>query len=130
MGLDSYRSIDITLPVESAGATGFNATRWPYPGTHRIESIYFTPAVAVTANDTNYADLSVDVGATEIASEQTTTGDTGNLVAGTAIPMALLVSGTSLELSQGDVVKFTKTHTASGVVVEGTVTILCKYVQG
>lgn len=130
MGLDAYRHIDITLPVEAAGATGYNAMRWPYPGTFRVESIYFTPVIAVTADNTNYADLSVNLGATELASEQTTTADTGNLTAGTAIPMALLVDGESLEVSQGDVFKFTKTHAASGVAVEGTATILCKQIQG
>ena len=74
----------------------------------------------MTAHDSNYADLSIEINTTEIASEQTTTGDTGNLTAGTELELAL--SG-SLEVSDGDRVTVKKTHASSGVVLDGYVTI-------
>ena len=80
----------------------------------------FMPATNVTAHDSNYADLSIEINTTEIASEQTTTGDTGNLTAGTEIELAL--SG-NLEVSDGDRVTVKKTHANTGAVLDGYVTI-------
>ena len=80
----------------------------------------FMPAPAVTAHDSNNADLSIEINTTEIASEQTTTGDTGDLTAGTEIELAL--SG-SLEVSDGDRLSVKKTHAGTGAVLDGYVTV-------
>ena len=85
-----------------------------------VSKIRFMPDTNVTAHDTNYADLSVEINASEIASEQTTTGDTVNLTAGTEIELAL--SG-SLEVSDGDRLTVKKTHASSGAVLAGYVTV-------
>ena len=93
----------------------------PNGETGAITAIRFMPATNVTAHDSNYADLSVEIAGTEVASEQTTTGDTGDLTAGTEIELALL--SVSLEVSDGDLISVKKTHASSGAVLDGTVTI-------
>ena len=85
-----------------------------------ITKARFMPQTAVTADATNNFDLSLEINTTEIASEQTTSGDTGNLVAGTEITLAL--SG-DLEIADGDRITVKKTHANSGALCEGTVTI-------
>ena len=78
------------------------------------------PQTNVTADASNNFDLSLEINGTEVASEQTTSGDTGNLTAGTEIELAL--SG-SLEISDGDLLTVKKTHANSGALCEGTVTL-------
>lgn len=80
----------------------------------------FMPATSVTANDTSYVDLSIEINTTEVASEQTTTGDTGSLTAGTELSLSL--SG-NLEVSDGDRITVKKTHASSGVILDGTLTL-------
>ena len=80
----------------------------------------FMPQTNVTADASNNFDLSLEINGTELASEQTTSGDTGNLTAGTEIELAL--SG-SLEISDGDLLTVKKTHANSGALCEGTVSI-------
>ena len=80
----------------------------------------FMPATNVTAHGSNNADLSIEINGTEVASEVTTSGDTGSLTAGTEIELAL--SG-SLEVSDGDRITFKKTAGGTGVVVDGTLTL-------
>ena len=118
-----YEIVQIQLPVIAAGTDGRQDYLWALPYDGVVESVQFLPSQALTAHDTNYTDLSVEVGGTEIASEQTTTGDTGNLVAGTEISAALLVSGTSLEVTSGDAIEFIKTDAGTGVAFSGTAVI-------
>ena len=123
------REISLYMPIVAAGTDTHNGIRWPFAGTWRVESAYFLPDVAVTANDTNYKDISVELGGTEIASEQTTTGDTGDLVQGTALELALTVGGSSLEFEQGDSVVAKGTAGGSGVVLHGSVTLLVQQIR-
>ena len=85
-----------------------------------ITKARFMPQTNVTADASNNFDLSLEINGTEVASEQTTSGDTGNLTAGTEIELAL--SG-SLEISDGDLLTVKKTHANSGALCEGTVTL-------
>ena len=86
----------------------------------QITKARFMPQTNVTADASNNFDLSLEINGTELASEQTTSGDTGNLTAGTEIELAL--SG-SLEISDGDLLTVKKTHANSGALCEGTVSI-------
>ena len=106
---------------ETAGTAGLSYAVHGLPVSGVVESLRFVPYAAVTAHDTNYADISVELDGTEIASEQTTTGDTGNLTAGTDIELALTASGADLEVGAYSVfaLKFTKAGT--GVAVNGSV---------
>lgn len=93
------------------------------PGTWKIEKLYFTSHTARTAHDTNYTDISVENEGTEIASEQTTTGDTGNLTAGGELELAITGTGASLELAQGETLAFKKTDAAAGLALDGNFTV-------
>lgn len=78
---------------------------------------------ALTANDTNYTTLAVAHGATTIASVATTTGDSGDLAAGTSIDVAL---SNQVDLEHGDVITLTKTDSGSGVAFDGELSVLCE----
>ena len=87
-----------------------------------ITKARFMPSESVTADNSNYFDLSVEINTTEIASEQTTSSDTGDLTAGTEIELALS-STVSLEVADGDRLTVKKTKAGTGAVASGTVTI-------
>ena len=87
--------------------------------TLRLLSATFLPWTARTAHDTNYTDISVELAGTEVCSEQTTTGDTGNLVAHTAEVLALTATGKDLELADDGIVEFLKTDAGSGLALDG-----------
>jgi len=93
----------------------------PMPGTWKLEKMYFTSDTARTAHATNNTDISVENATTEIASEVTTAGDTGNLVAGTAIELAITGTGTSLEFAQGGSITLKKTDGGAGLALDGGV---------
>lgn len=119
--MGSVDRIQLTLAfAEVAAGTG---QTWyvpiAAPGTWLLKKAYFVSETARTANDTNFTDISLENGGTEIASEQTTTSDTGNLVAGTAIELALTGSGQDLEFDQGDSITIKKTEGGTGLALDG-----------
>ena len=116
------QAVSIQIAEVAAGTDQVWDIAWPYSGTWTITKLYFMPQTNRTAHDTNYTDSSVEVTTTEIASEQTTTGDTGNLTAGTAEVLALTASGTSLEIAQGERLTLKKTDAGTGVALDGTFT--------
>ena len=91
----------------------------PHAGTWKIDAIYFVPGTARTAHATNHTDISVKNGSDEISSTLTTAGGTGNLVAGTAIVLAITGVGTTLEVAQGETLSFLKTDAGAGVALDG-----------
>ena len=115
----------MTFPLYGSIAAGASEA-WdqvvsiPNGETGVVTQARFMPDTNVTAHATDNADLSIEINTTEIASEQTTSGDTGSLTAGTEIELAL--SG-NLEVSDGDRITVKKTHANSGVVLAGYVTI-------
>ena len=124
MSAPTYSHLSIRMPTTGAGTGDVIYACWPYPVGGRVSSLRFTPEVDVTAHDVNYTDLSVELDGTEIASEETTTADTGNLVAGTDIEFALTDSGKGLEVVQNSVFSVKKTDAGTGVIAGGTVDIL------
>lgn len=98
----------------------------PMSGTWLLTAAYFTSMTARTANDTNYTDISVENAGTEIASEQTTTSDTGNLVAGTAIALALTGTGKNLEFAQGGSITLKKTDAGTGLALDGVASFVLR----
>jgi hypothetical protein len=89
-------------------------------GTWKMRKAYFTPFTNRTADDTNYTTMTVKKGSTAIATEATTTADTGDLVAGTAIALALTGSGQDLEFAQGSSIVVTKTESGTGLALDGS----------
>ena len=69
-------------------------------GTYKLRGARFTPssAGAVTAKDTNYADLSLKKSSTVVAHRDTLVAS-GALVAGTPVDLPITGSGTNLEFS-------------------------------
>jgi len=112
--------VSITHAQIAAGTSEVWETTIAAPGVWLLEAAYFVPMTAVTASDTDYTDLSMNIGTTEVASEQTTTGDTGSLVAGTALALALTGTGTQLECSQAERISFKKTDAGNGVATDGS----------
>jgi hypothetical protein len=102
----------------------------PVPeGTWKLESAVFVPWTARTANDTNYTTITVKKGATTLASEATTTGDTGNLVAGTPVTLVITGTGTSLEFTPSAPVVLGKADSGSGLALDGTFSLTFSAVQ-
>lgn len=96
---------------------------FPMTGTWRLKKAYFQAMTNITASATNYTDMSLNLGTTEVASEQTTVADTGNITAGTAEELVLTATGKSLEVAQGGRVTFKKTDAGTGVAIDGSVTL-------
>lgn len=114
----------LILPKIGSAAAGADEiariARNDFPFGLAIQSVYFTPEAAVTANDTNFATLTIKIGATTIGT-LTTEVATGNLVAGT--PIEIDVSG-NLTITPGAVASVTKTYAGSGAAMIGTVSML------
>ena len=119
------------LPV-SAGASEVWSQVVSIPGGGKglITKARFMPATNVTADASDNADLSIEKNGSEIASEVTTSGDLGSLTAGTEVDMALVTTATTLEISDGDLLTFKKTHANSGVLIDGTITLDIEYYRG
>lgn len=113
--------INPTVQVDAIAASTDEIWYLPIaaPGKWRLEAAYFVSQTARTAHDTNYTDISLENAGTEIASEQTTTGDTGNLVAGTPVALALS-GGSALEFDQGEAITIKKTDAGTGLALDGS----------
>jgi hypothetical protein len=128
------RQVDLLLIRAAAGTVDGDVYVNPLPVKLRIISGYFTPQAAVTANDTNYATVTLANGATTLHSFDTRTsgsGGTGDLAATTPIALTLAAAavGTILEIAPGAAIKLNKTVTASGVAIYGRYSLLCEEVR-
>jgi len=93
------------------------------PRAAKILAAYIMPTAALTADDTNYATVSVQKGdgaggaGTVMASVTTQTTGSGNWAAG--VPEAMTVSATlaNTRIARGEVLGFAITKTGTGVVV-------------
>ena len=128
------RQVDLLLIRAAAGTVDGDVFTNPLPVKLRIISGYFTPQAAVTANDTNYATVTLANGATTLHSFDTRTsgsGGTGDLAATTpiALTFAAAAVGTILEIAPGAAIKLNKAVTASGVAIYGRYSLLCEEVR-
>jgi hypothetical protein len=128
------RQVDLLLIRAAAGTVDGDVYVNPLPVKLRIVSGYFTPQAAVTANDTNYATVTLANGATTLHSFDTRTsgsGGTGDLAATTpiALTFASAAVGTILEIAPGAAIKLNKAVTASGVAIYGRYSLLCEEVR-
>lgn len=116
----------IVMPLmqATAGSADLYVSHWPFAAKGRLEGAAYSCGSAVTAHDTNYADISVELGGTEVCSEQTTTGDTGDIAALALETLALTASGVSLEVSEGESIEAIVTKAGSGVAVLGSVRLI------
>ena len=117
-------NVNFIMPQVAAGSNASLYSLWHPSRPGRVTAAVFIPSANLTANDTNFTDLSVQIGSTEIASEQTTTGDTGDLTAGTALTLAL--SG-DLDVDAGEQLICKKTDSGSGVAAQGTFVLTIRY---
>ena len=92
-----------------------------------IVSASFAPSLAVTGNDTNFLDFSIEIATVEVASETTETTDLGSLVAGTPVPLVL--SG-DLRIEDDEVVECLVTHTGTGQVCHGAFALELRELRG
>lgn len=90
------------------------------PCAFRIARAYVIPAAALTADDTDYADISVKVGSTVLATASTTTAGTGDWVANTAFDLTL----SGVDVSAGDRIDLVIEKAGSGVVVPSLQVVL------
>lgn len=88
-----------------------------------VETLAFTPAIAVTAHATNIRNFNASVGGTGLITEiGTTTGGTNSLVAGTPYEFTLLdtqAARTARRIAAGGTLLVSATHAASGVAIAG-----------
>ncbi len=116
----------IVMPLSqtTAGTDDLYVTHWPFAAKGRLVSAAYSCGSAVTADDTNYADISVELGGSEVCSEQTTTGDTGDIAALALETLALTASGATLEVSEGESIEAIVTKAGTGVAVLGSVRLI------
>lgn len=91
------------------------------PHTLKPESICLVDVAGITAHDTNYATITVVAGGTTIATEATTTGDTGDITAGARTAVA--ISDVDELIAPNEVVKFNLAKAGSGVAVDAFVVL-------
>lgn len=116
MAIADRLTLSVQFPLIAAGTDEVLYATIAAEGTFLLKSAYVVPWTNRTAHDTNYTDLSIELGTTEVASLQTTTGGSGNLVAGT--PIALTLSNV-IEVAQGSKIAIKKTDAGSGLAFDG-----------
>lgn len=112
--------------LETGAVTATNSQDWeltmPLPGTWKVlaDKCYFCPAAASAADGSNFANLIVDDGTTEIAKWSTDSGEEGALVDGTPVVLGDEKSGKAVEIKQGERLRLRKTEGGTGVTIDGT----------
>jgi len=115
----------VNIQVDEAAGTD-DEIYWsnPFPGTWKIDAIYFAPGTALAINATNYITVTVSSndGAAgsdvTVATHNTNTGGTAHVL---KTNFALtLTAGVGLELAQGEGLKFASVGTSSGGAWDGT----------
>lgn len=85
-----------------------------------LDSLVFIDDAGITANDTNYATISVELDGVEVATISTTTTDSGNIAADT--PKVISVSNANLlAAAAGGKINFKLAKAGTGVAVAGRV---------
>lgn len=97
-------------------------------GKAKVVAVDYVSDGGVTANDTNYATLTVTVGGTSLGFFSTTTGGTGNIADGAVESVTLSGAGSNL-VDDGGVVKVALTKVSSGVAVSGAVAVTFERVR-
>ena len=125
--------LSLHIPTTAADTTDEWYIGCPFPGTWRIVAGEFTPATAVTADDTNYVTATLATNSarasttwTTIATFSTTIAGIGNVI-GTS--RALTLSGAGLDIAQGQQIRVAKTDPGTGAVLDGTFTFALQKVN-
>lgn len=115
----SARIFTLSFPLVGTGATTDSyVLANPAPVKCRLLGAAFVDVTGVTANDTNYATLSLELDGVEVASEATTTTDLGSITANT--PIAIAVSNPNITAAAGTgKIEAKLAKAASGVAVDG-----------
>lgn len=123
-------AVDGMASTTTAGTASLQA--W-MPRAGRVIAVKLLSTAALTANDTNYATVSLGKhdgaggAVTTMASADTTTAGTGNWVAGTEINLTLSATLANTYFAKGDVLGFAIAKAGSGVAVP--VSSLVVYVE-
>jgi hypothetical protein len=128
------RQVDLMLGRAAAGSADSDTFTNTLPVKLRIISGYFTVSANVTANDTNYATITLANGSSTLHTFDTRTtgsGGVGDLTAATpsALTLGAAAIGTALEIAPGACIKVNKTAGGSGVLVFGRYSLLCEEVR-
>jgi hypothetical protein len=120
--------IALTFPLIAVAAGANEDAIVAIPADCRLVSAQFCPIATSAANGTNYATLTLSksdgAGGSFTAIADAITTETDALTVGTVYDFALTVADVAL----GGSVKLAKTFAASGVAVEGNVTLLLEKV--
>ncbi len=126
-----FDSHPIYVPVAAAtaGTAADLFTVNGMPGQAKIVGCYLVADGAITANDTNYATLTLTVGGTTVGTMSTTiTAGTGDIADGGVASMTLTAAGSNL-VGQGEAIKCAITKPGTGVAVAGTVVVALEQVR-
>lgn len=118
----------IPLAAATAGTAADMFVVCGMPGKSKVVGVDYVSDGGVTANDTNYATLTVTVADTSIGSFSTTTAGTGDIADGAVEAVTLSGAGSNL-VAEGGVVKLAWTKAASGVAVSGAVAVTFERVR-
>lgn len=108
------------IGIKSAAGTDIQR-KWHFPSkTVRLQTIKLDPNATSATHASNYVDIKVYVGSTQIGSTRSTNSSTGSaLTANTLESLDLSsVAPTNLEVTATNRLKITVTNAASGVAVD------------
>lgn len=114
-------SFTFSVAGQSTAATNDDFVGPVIPFACQVTAVYWTPAAAITADGTNYFDLTLQNGSTVVA---TRSYIATNSVALTKESMTLSATAANLLLAAGDVITAKKTKAASGLAMpDGSITV-------
>lgn len=115
-------------PTAATAATGTLTFHVPNLTGDRLRLVgaQLNPNAALTAHADNHRTIAIANGADALVTPLTTSiAGTGNLVAGTMVPFAVLAAaGAALELANGGVHTVTLTHGGTGVAINAQVALI------
>ena len=89
-----------------------------------LDSVSYIDDAGVTANDSNYATISVELDGVAVASSSTTTSDLGTIAANT--PIAIPVDNGNIVVAPGGKVEIKLAKAGSGVTTAGRCVVVLK----
>lgn len=121
-------TVQLPTGVATAGTDGDIYVINRLGGKAKVTNVDFIAEADITANDSNYATLTVTVDGTSLGSIETDTGGTGDVTAGTNEPITLSGAGSNL-VAEGGLVKVAITKAGTGVAVTGVCAVTLERVR-
>ena len=118
----------IPLAAATAGTAADLFVVYGGNGKAKVARVDYVSDGGITANDTNYATLTVTVAGTSLGSFSTTAAGTGDIADGAVESVTLSGAGSNL-VSEGGAVKLAITKVASGVAMSGGIAVTFERVR-